>query len=186
MDFWSSTLSSSIGAFVSVGGAYFIANWQLNRAQKDNNTLYYLRFNEAMIYINNFDNKVDDILHWTSGKERKFAREALSKNDFINLKENLEMAIKVMNPELADKEINEFAILLNQINQTAPLSIYKEMNGLFFWMGVIYNNLRKDCVNLVEDMPVSLDFGFFREIATNKALKQFSRKYKKLKRKLKI
>ncbi|PGZ95179.1 hypothetical protein COE51_21360 [Bacillus pseudomycoides] len=186
-DFLGNTLSSSIGSFVGVVGAYTIARWQLNKSQRDNNTLYYIRFNEAQIYINQFEEEIENILFFTLGKERKIARKVLTDNDFINLKQNLELTVKVMNPELENEEITNFIILLNQINQTAPLSLYKEMNDLFFWMAIIYNNLRKDCENLIDDeLPESLDLGYSNEISINLALKRFRKKYKKMKRKLKI
>ncbi|UFU00163.1 hypothetical protein KO561_04225 [Radiobacillus kanasensis] len=62
MEFWMSTLSSAIGAFVGILGAIGIAKWQMNRSHKLNNIQFYIRFNDAQIYINGFNEKVDRIL----------------------------------------------------------------------------------------------------------------------------
>ena len=188
MGFWMSTLSTSMGAFIGVLGAYFIAKWQMNKTQRLNSNAFYVRFNEAQIYINNFDNEVEEILKMIQGGMRRNARILLSKDDFVELREHIEIAIRIINPEIEEKELDDFIVVLGKINQYAPIAYYKDMNGLFFDMVYIYNSLLSECENLVMDLPKKMDIGFFnyKSLTLNFLTKKFRKKYKKMQRKLKI
>ncbi|OAH59395.1 hypothetical protein AWH48_14740 [Domibacillus aminovorans] len=188
MGFWESTLSSAIGSFVAIIGAYGVAKWQLSKSQKQINTQFYIRFNEAQVYINQFDREVEEILNITRGNERRFARIVLSEHNFKELKENWEIAIRIINPEIEEKELDDFVVVLSKINQNAPLDYYKELNGMIFEMAVIYNLLLKDCKYLVGDLPRKIDTGFFmnKNLTLPFMIKRFRKKYKRMKKKLKI
>ncbi|OLO28129.1 hypothetical protein BTR23_18670 [Alkalihalophilus pseudofirmus] len=188
MDFWGNTISSAIGAFVGVGGAFVIARWQLNRAEKQNNYQYFLRFNEAQIYINNFERKIEEIIDITQSGNRGSGRFLLSRDDFLLLKEDMDTAIRVLNPKLEEIELENFSVSLGKINENAPIVLYKEMNGLFFSMAILYNLLLEDCRNLVNDIPDRVDLGYFnyRGLSLQFMVNNFKKKYKKMKRKLKV
>lgn len=186
MGFWESTLSSSIGAFVGVIGAVLIAKWQTNKAYKMNNMPFYIRFNESQIYINRFNEKVDDILIYIETSERKHARILLSKLDFMELKEEIENTIKTLNPEMKEVDFKDFPKTLGKIAKDAPVAYYVHFNWLIFSMVIIYNLLLIECKNIVMDPPQSIKIGNVKSLSYRKIIKSHRKKYKMLKRKLNI
>jgi hypothetical protein len=156
MGFWMSTLSSAIGAFVGILGAIGIAKWQMNRSHKLNNIQFYIRFNDAQIYINRFSEKVDSILEFTE-RNRKHGRIFLNKHDFLEMRESLESAIKTVNKEIDEVDFDNFIDELGKVNQYAPVVYYKELNFLFFSMAILYNLLLSECKYLVNDLPKKID-----------------------------
>ncbi|MET3658596.1 hypothetical protein [Sporosarcina psychrophila] len=186
MGFWMSTLSSAIGSFVSVLGALIIAKWQINKTYRMNNIPFYLKYNEAQMHINNFIWKVDYILKNTEGVERKDARKNLAEYDFLELKESIELTIKTLNDEFEEVDFGNFSEELIKINKYAPLRHYKDLNFLIFSMAVIYNALRLDCKYLVNDMPQTINLGMVRNYPARFTAKRFNKRYKKLKKELRI
>jgi hypothetical protein len=186
MEFWISTLSSAIGAFVGVLGAFLIARWQIDRGQKLSNNPFYLRFNEAQIYINRFNEKVDRIIRLTQGAERNNARILLSKLDFLELKETIELTIKTINKDLEEVDFNKFVEDLGTYNQNAPLVYYKDLNFLLLGMVCVYNLLLEDCKYLLMNLPDKIDMPMLKGLKLNFILKKFRKKYNKMLKKLKI
>ncbi|MGE1112168.1 hypothetical protein ACQJ0K_10430 [Priestia megaterium] len=186
MGFWESTFSSAIGSFVGVGGAFWVAKWQLNKTQKQTHTQFYIRFNEAQIYLNNFEREVEEILEITQSDIRKGARILLSKDDFVKLRENIDIAVQLINNEIEENDLDDFVTILTKINKHAPSSCYKDMNDLFFWMVNTYNSLLSDCKYLVSNLPPKMDAGYGKELPAHFSIKLFRKKYKKMKKKLKI
>lgn len=185
MNFWMSTLSTSIGAFVGVIGAYGIAKMQIEKTQRENHAEYYHRFNLARYYINEFDEKAKEIIYILQ-EERKYARKILTTNDFIEMRGNLTSAIKIINPQTTDQDVANFIVTFGKINIKAPLPLYRDTNDMFFWMGVIYNNLLHDSRNLVMHLPESILIHSAHKVPINVAVKRFRKKYSRLKKVLKI
>ncbi|RXY98546.1 hypothetical protein [Fictibacillus sp. S7] len=186
MGFWMSTLSSCIGSFVGLVGAIFIAIWQVKKAQKLNNIPFYLDFNKAQIYINRYIEKVEEILSKTQGIERKNARKLLSQNDYVYLKENLELAIKTVNKEIKQVDFKNFSEVVLEINLNAPLTYYKDLNFLFFTMAVMYNFVINDSKNIVRNLPPKIGLYFANDLPILFILRKFKQRYKKLKKQMKI
>jgi hypothetical protein len=186
MGFWMSTLSSAIGAFVGVLGAFFIARWQIDKGQKLNNIPFYLQFNSAQIHINQFNEKVDRIINLTEGVERSHARILLTKYDYLGLKENLELAIKTVNKEFEEVDFNKFVEQIGEFNKNAPLVYYKDLNFLFLSMALIYNLLIEDSKSLVKDLPKKIDIPMVKGLSLGFILKKFRKKLNRMKKKLKI
>jgi hypothetical protein len=185
MEFWLSTLSSAIGALVGIVGALWIARWQSNKSHRLNNAQFYMQFNEAQIYINKFEEKMNKIIKYTE-EERKHARIFLDKNDFKELRTYLEEAIKKMNIQNDDFDLDNFVIEFGKINQAAPLDYYKDLNFILLSMAIIYNMLLFDCRNLVHDLPDRIKMLNFEGVTLRFILKKFRRRYGKLQRELKL
>lgn len=117
-----STLSSAIGAFVGVIGVFIIARWQMNKSQRLSNIPFFIKFNNAQLYINRFDEKVEKILAITQGEKRAQARILLIKHDFIELKENIERAIKEINSDISEADFKNFVEDLGSFNKDAPVA----------------------------------------------------------------
>lgn len=186
MGFWDSTLSSAIGSFVGVIGAFSIAKWQINKTHKLNNIPFYLKFNNAQIYINKFNREVDWILKNTEGVERKHARTCITKLDFLELKQSIELTIKTLNDDVEEVSFEKFSVELIKINKYAPLMYYKDLNFLILSMAIIYNALHSDCKYLVIDIPKKIDTGSLQSRSARFALKKFKRRYKRMKKKFDI
>jgi hypothetical protein len=186
MGFWGDTISSSIGSFIGIIGAYRVAKWQMDKTHKLNNVQFYFQFNDAQIHINRFEEKVDEIIKQTQGKERKYARILLHSSDFHELKKCIELTIKTLNLEIKDVDFNKFPEELGEINRFAPLAYYKDLNFLVFSMAIIYNLLLFDCRNLVERLPNKIQFPMVYTLSIPFIIKKFKSRYKKMKSKLKI
>ncbi|MGG3447359.1 MULTISPECIES: hypothetical protein [Bacillus cereus group] len=186
MSFWMNTLSGTIGSFVGVLGAMGIAKWQMNKTQKLGNNSYYLHFNIAQIYIDRFDNRVEEILSLTEGAKRRDARILLHKHDYIKLKEDLELAIKTVNKDMTDINFEKFPEELGKINQNAPLIYYKDLNFIYFSMAIIYNLLIQDARYLVDELPNRIGIDMNKNLSSRFMLKKFRSRYKKMKKKLKV
>jgi hypothetical protein len=186
LDFWTSTLSSAIGSFVGILGAFFIAKWQINKGQKLENNPYYFQFNEAQIHINSFYENVKKILEITESADRRNARILLSEIHFLDLKKNLELTIKTLNKEIREVNFNNFIEQIMILNQNAPLAYYRDLNSLIIEMAWIYNLLIKECKNLVMDLPSEIDIPMGDSLSLNLILKRFRQNYKKMKKKLKV
>lgn len=186
MGFWESTLSSALGGFVGILGAYFIASWQIKESQKFNNIPFYIQFNEAQLHINRFIEEVQKILEHTEGVERINARLLLTENNYLELKKNLQLTIKTINKDIKEVDFNNFVEHLGKFNQYAPLHYYKDLNFLIFSMAIIYNLLLEDSKYLIEDVSPKIDIPMSKGLSLSRILKKFRKKYKKMKKKLKI
>ncbi|WP_193065138.1 hypothetical protein [Oceanobacillus oncorhynchi] len=185
MGFWLSTLSSAVGAFVGILGAFIIAKWQMNKSHKMNNIQYYMQFNNAQIYIDRFERRVNKILEYTE-TERHHGRILLNNHDFLDLRNNLSLAIKEVNKDIETVNFDNFVEELSVYNKYAPLTFYKELNFLFFSMAKIYNLLLFDCRYMVSDLPEKIEIPFSKGLTIHFMLKKFRRRYKKMQRRLKI
>jgi hypothetical protein len=186
MGFWEDTLSSSIGSFIGILGAYGVAKWQMGKTHKLNNVQFYLQFNDAQIYINRFERKIAEIIKKTQGTERKHARILLHKRDFIELREYIELTIKTLNYDIKEVNFDNFTEELGKINRFAPIAYYKDLNFLIFSMAIIYNLLLFDCRNLINDLPKRIEFPMLNNLSIQFMVKKFRSKYKKMKSKLKV
>jgi hypothetical protein len=186
MGFWDTTLSSAIGSFVGVIGAYLIAKWQIEKGLKFSNNGFYFRFNYAQIHINRFNAIVDMILENTQGVERTHARETLSAQYFVDLKKEIELALKTLNKEIEEIDFNNFVEELVTIVQNAPLPFYRDFYALFFGMAFIYNLLLEDCRHIVMDIDVAtrIDIPMHSNRSLNYINKKFRKKYRKMSKKL--
>ncbi|AZU60111.1 hypothetical protein [Neobacillus mesonae] len=189
MGFWMSTLSTSIGAFIGVLGAYIIAKWQMGKAHKMNNMPFYIQFNEAQININRFNEKVDKILNYTQTAERKYARIHLSHVEFNELKEEITNTIKTLNPEFESVDFKNFHVDLGKIAKNAPLGYYTDISWLILSMVLIHDLLLKECKNILMYPPEPLDyrnFHYMNQTSYLKIIKSHRKKYKMLKKKMNI
>jgi len=189
MGFWMSTLSTSIGAFIGVLGAYFIAKWQMGKAHKMNNMPFYIQFNEAQININRFNERVDKILKYTQTAERKYAWIHLSHVDFIELEKEITNTIQTLNPEFEEVDYENFHVDLGKIAKNAPLGYYTDINWLIFTMVLIHDLLLKECKYILKHSPKPLDYRnihHMNQMSYLKIIKSHRKKYKMLQKKMNI
>lgn len=189
MGFWLSTLSSTVGSFVGIAGAFFIAQYQLNKTHKMNNMPFYIQFNDAQININRFNEKVDKILKYTQTTERKHARIFLSHVDFNELKEEVIHTIQKINPEMENIDFINLHIDLGKISKNAPLGHYTDINWLIFSMVLIHDLLLRECKNILMHPPRYLDYrsiAYINQSSSIKIINSHKKKYKMLKKKMDI
>ncbi|WP_167834012.1 hypothetical protein [Mesobacillus selenatarsenatis] len=178
-----------LGSFLGGIATWLIAMWQINKTQKLNNIQFYIQFNKAQIYINRFNEKVDNIMELTQGPKRGSARILLNGNDYLELKNDLELAIKTVNKDLTKVDFKEFVFELGEYNQYAPLAFYRDLSYVFFEMALVYNMLLEDSQYVVDDLPERIEIPrspFGQQLSLSFILKSFRRTYKKMERKLKF
>jgi hypothetical protein len=188
MGFWESTLSSAIGSIIGILGAFIIAKWQMNKSQKLNNIPFYIQFNNALLYINNFNEKVEKIINIIEGEKRSKARFVLTKREYIDLQKCIELAIKELNSDITEIDFKNFIEGFAEYNKYAPVAYYKDLNFLFLSMAIVYNLILEDSKYLIKDLPDKIDIPIYnrRQSLLRFWLKIFRRKYKYVQRKFKI
>ncbi len=178
-----------LGSFLGGMATWLIASWQINKTQKLNNIQFYIQFNKAQIYINRFNEKVDRNIELTQGPKRANARILLNGSDYLELRNDLEQAIKTVNKDLTKVNFKEFVFELGEYNQYAPLVYYRDLSFVFFGMALVYNLLLEDSQYLVDDLPERIEIPrspFGQQLSLSFILKSFRRKYKKMVKKLKF